>query len=211
MGPWKQAFFIQHDLSIHPKCRQYESRYYECRYYKWDPISHFDPTKKLSYSLTAYYHRFKLLILLLVFFAMGIPLGIPYCIIEINEDWVRIEKKIIPKAMGHKFCCIQRLPNNLTDNLWSEPGFALTVAFNDKMTKQGELKKIDFIPVVDESPGAGACKDTWTLEVHLCFSTLNLIERCALWKRNPFEDKCNKNVMKLLLPASLFSSVTFKE
>ena len=155
MGPWKQAFFIQHDLSIHPKCRQYESRYYECRYYKWDPISHFDPTKKLSYSLTAYYHRFKLVILLLVFFAMGIPLGIPYCIIEINEDWVRIEKKIIPKAMGHKFCCIQRLPNNLTDNLWSEPGFALTVAFNDKMTKQGELKKIDFIPVVDESPGAG--------------------------------------------------------
>merc|ERR1711953_1560647 len=43
------------------------------------------------------YLRFKLIILLLVFFAMGIPLGIPYCIIEINEDW--------------------RLPNNVTDNL----------------------------------------------------------------------------------------------
>ena len=40
-----------------------------------------------------------MLILLLVFFAMGILLGIPDCIIEINEDWVRIEKKIIPKAI----------------------------------------------------------------------------------------------------------------
>ena len=200
MGPWKQAFFIQHDLSIHPKCRQYESRHYECRYYKWDPISHFDPTKKLSYSLTAYYHRFKLIILLLVFFAMGIPLGIPYCIIEINEDWVRIEKKIIPKAMGHKFCCIQRLPNNLTDNLWAWLRPHSGLQRQDDQARRAEENR--FHPSGWRVPW---CR----LEVHLCFSTLNLIERCALWKRNPFEDKCNKNVMKLLLPASLFSSVTF--
>ena len=68
----------------------------------------------MNVGLTACYHRFKLLILLLVFFAMGILLGIPYCIIEINEDWVRIEKKIIPNTKGnemgrHEFCCIQRL------------------------------------------------------------------------------------------------------
>merc|ERR1712012_848810 len=49
--------------------------------------------------------RFKLLVLLLVFFAMGIITGIPYWIIDINEDWVRKEKKEkkksypIPKAM----------------------------------------------------------------------------------------------------------------
>ena len=75
----------------------------------------------MNVGLTACYHRFKLLILLLVFFAMGILLGIPYCIIEINGDWVRIEKEIIPNAegneMSHKFCFIQRLQNNLRDNL----------------------------------------------------------------------------------------------
>jgi len=134
---------------------------------------------------------------------MGIILGIPYCIIEINGDW--------------------RLQNNLTDNLWAwlRPHCGL-----QRQDDRGELKKIAFIPVVDESPGgwhkvipfsrsgrvqsateqalqwlpstwpASACWDTWTLEVHLCVSILCLIEGGVLWKRKAVEDKCNENVIK---------------
>ena len=156
---------------------------------------------------------------------MGIILGIPYWIIDINGDWVRKNwEKIISNTKGnemghHRFCCIQRLQNNLTDNLWAwlRPHCGL-----QQQDDRGELKKIAFIPVVDESPGgwhkvipfsrsgrvqsateqalqwlpSAWLASAWTLEVHLCVSILCLIEGGVLWKRKAVEDKCNENVIK---------------